>query len=109
MAVDIADQIAAAGDYPSKDYGARERKLIKDIVEYVQENAAADGAYAPNEAGDWETPDPATIAAALDQLAQRVTDEIYAPAVSADWDTPPTAVSAALDELAARVKVLEGV
>jgi hypothetical protein len=57
---------------------------------------------APNyyDGADWQA---VSSVAAVD-----ASDVTYTPGVSGDWDTPPAEVASGLDELAARVELLEG-
>lgn len=72
---------------------------------------ATEVTYTVADTNDWPGADPVTAAAALDNLAARVTDQAdaggitYTPAVLADWNgaADPGDVDNALDQLAERV------
>lgn len=65
-------------------------------------------AYTPTTGADWPGTDPISVQEALDMLASVRQLKAFTATTSGNWSPAPTTVQIALDQLAARVKVLEG-
>ena len=48
------------------------RRWLMDNFRLIKHKLSAAAPYTPTTAGDWDSPQPTTIAAALDQLAARL-------------------------------------
>lgn len=98
---------------PAEPHGSSNPKLGTALDEAIDATVAGDAgttSYEPDEDTDW-SPAPATVGAALDQLAARLTtneqlaadpeSQAYTAGDANDWDTAaPASIKEALDRMA---------
>lgn len=88
------------------------RPVTDELVAFDEDAGGAINPYEPTyPSGLYDYP-VESIGAVLDDLAARVgvveVELDYTPAVPSDWNSVPATLAAALDELAARIRDLEG-
>ena len=89
MTISLVTEVSQAPVYPTNRHSARERKVLETVKTYVDAEIA-------------------TIEEAVEEIVVDAEDVTVTVTTETDWTAVPASVLAALDELAARVKVLEG-